>query len=70
MISIMDFYQKFPTGVISLTEVVGAVSFVVYMIKKNQNAEIEEAIEVSNTKPSGIIPIIPATVDKTDSEYV
>ena len=27
MISIMDFYQKFPTGVISLTEVVGAVSF-------------------------------------------
>ena len=27
MISIMDFYQKFPAGVISLTEVVGAVSF-------------------------------------------
>ena len=27
LISIMDFYQKFPTGVISLTEVVGAVSF-------------------------------------------
>ena len=27
MVSIMDFYQKFPLGVISLTEVVGAVSF-------------------------------------------
>ena len=27
MISIMDFYQKFPLGVISLTEVVGALSF-------------------------------------------
>jgi len=27
MISIMDFYQKFPVGVISLTEVVSAVSF-------------------------------------------
>ena len=32
MISIMDFYQKFPTGVISLTEVVGAVSFALMFI--------------------------------------
>ena len=32
MISIMDFYQKFPTGVISLTEVVGAVSFAAMFI--------------------------------------
>ena len=32
MISIMDFYQKFPMGVISLTEVVGAVSFVAMSI--------------------------------------
>jgi len=32
MISIMDFYQKFPLGVISLTEVVGAVSFAVMFI--------------------------------------
>lgn len=28
MISIMDFYQKFPLGVISLTEVAGAVTFI------------------------------------------
>ena len=27
MISIMDFYQKFPAGLVSLTEVVGAISF-------------------------------------------
>ena len=32
MISIMDFYQKFPVGVISLTEVVGAVSFAAMFI--------------------------------------
>ena len=32
MISIMDFYEKFPTGVISLTEVVGAVSFAAMFI--------------------------------------
>jgi ABC-2 type transport system permease protein len=32
MVSIMDFYQKFPTGVISLTEVVGAVSFAAMFI--------------------------------------
>ena len=32
MISIMDFYQKFPTGVISLSEVVGAVSFAAMFI--------------------------------------
>lgn len=32
MISIMDFYQKFPVGVISLTEVVGAVSFATMFI--------------------------------------
>ena len=32
MISIMDFYQKFPNGVISLTEVVGAVSFAAMFI--------------------------------------
>ena len=32
MVSIMDFYQKFPTGVISLTEVVGAVSFALMFI--------------------------------------
>lgn len=32
MISIMDFYQKFPMGVISLTEVVGAVSFILMFI--------------------------------------
>ena len=32
MISIMDFYQKFPTGVISLTEVVGAISFALMFI--------------------------------------
>ena len=31
-ISIMDFYEKFPTGVISLTEVVGAVSFAAMFI--------------------------------------
>lgn len=31
-ISIMNFYQKFPTGVISLTEVVGAVSFAAMFI--------------------------------------
>ena len=27
MVSIMDFYQKFPAGLVSLTEVVGAMSF-------------------------------------------
>ena len=32
MISIMDFYQKFPMGVISLTEVVGAVSLAAMFI--------------------------------------
>lgn len=32
MVSIMDFYQKFPAGVISLTEVVGAVSFAIMFI--------------------------------------
>ena len=32
MISIMDFYQFFPSGVISLTEVVGAVSFTLMFI--------------------------------------
>ena len=32
MISIMDFYEKFPTGVISLSEVVGAVSFAAMFI--------------------------------------
>ena len=32
MVSIMDFYQKFPFGVISLTEVVGAVSFAAMFI--------------------------------------
>jgi len=32
MISIMDFYQKFPVGVISLTEVVGATSFALMFI--------------------------------------
>ena len=32
MISIIDFYQKFPLGVISLTEVVGAVSFTALFI--------------------------------------
>ena len=32
IISIMDFYQKFPFGVISLTEVVGAVSFAAMFI--------------------------------------
>jgi len=32
MVSIIDFYQKFPGGVISLTEVVGAVSFAAMFI--------------------------------------
>ena len=32
MVSIIDYYQKFPTGVISLTEVVGAVSFALMFI--------------------------------------
>ena len=32
MIALMDFYEKFPTGVISLTEVVGAVSFAAMFI--------------------------------------
>lgn len=32
IVSIMDFYQKFPGGVISLTEVVGAVSFAAMFI--------------------------------------
>ena len=32
IVSIMDFYQKFPFGVISLTEVVGAVSFAAMFI--------------------------------------